>query len=111
MATPLHTVKTEFGSKEALVGKLMPLLDRQPEEDEAEFKDRLLRVSNRKLLSLWKRAQQLRADHGSRETLVDTVVSLRTNGRGDADLRRKLLGASTGRLLDQHRTLARKVNT
>lgn len=105
MATPLHTVKTEFGSKEALVGKLMPLLDRHADEDESEFKDRLLRVSNRKLLGLWKREQTLRADHGSRETLVDTVVALR---KGDADLRRKLLGASTGRLLDQHRALARK---
>lgn len=104
MATPLHTVKSEFGSKETLVGKLMPLLDRQADESEAAFKDRLMHVSNRKLLNLWQREQKLRADHGSRETLVDNIVKLRN---GDADLRKKLLGLSTGRLLDQHRTLSR----
>ncbi len=105
MATPLHTVKSEFGSKESLVGKLMPLLDRQPDEDEAEFKERLMHVSNRKLLNLWQREQSLRSDHGTRETLVDTLVKMRS---GDADLRKKLLGLSIGRLLDQHQNLSRK---
>ncbi len=108
MATPLHTVKSEFGSKEELVGKLMPLLDRAADEGEDDFRDRLMHVSNRKLLGLWRREQTLRADHGNRETLVDTIVAARTGGRGDQDLRRKLLGFSIGRLLDQHQTLARK---
>ena len=108
MASPLHTVKSEFGSKESLVGKLMPLLDRLPEESEDEFKDRLLHVSNRKLLRLWSREQTLRAGAGSREALVDAIVAKRTEGRGDADLRRKLLGLSIGRLLDMQRSLERQ---
>jgi hypothetical protein len=105
MASPLHTVKSEFGSKEDLVGKLMPLLDRLPEENDNEFKERLLRVSNRKLLKLWSREQSLRSTHGSRESLVDKIVGQRG---GDADMRKKLLGASTGRLLDMHKALSRK---
>ncbi len=106
MPSPLHTVKEQFGSKAALVDKLAPLLDRGPEESESEFKDRLLRVSNKKLMRLWDREQRLRADHGSREALVDKVVELRVQ-RADPDLRKKLLAFSTGRLLDLHKSLSR----
>lgn len=99
MSSPLHTVKTEFGSKEALVEKLTPLLDRDADESEEEFKDRLLRVSNRKLLRLWSREQDLRSRFGSRESLVDQIVEMTG---GDADNRRKLLEKSTGQLLSLH---------
>jgi hypothetical protein len=105
MAAPLHTVKTQFGSKEALVDKLVPLLDKQAEETEADFKDRLMRVSNRKLLRLLARETDLRERFGSRETLVDKIVEIK---KGDAEYRRKLLGLSTGRLISLHRGLARR---
>lgn len=104
MSSPLHTVKSEFGSKDALVDKLMPLLDRLPDESEEEFKDRLMRVSNRKLLRLWAREQDLRARFGSREALVDKIVELKG---ADAEVRRKLLEQGTGRLLSMHWGLAR----
>lgn len=99
MATPNQTVKAEYGGKEALVEKLSPLLDRNAEESESDFKDRLSRVSNKKLLRLLEREELLREKFGSREGLVDAIVARRTDGKGDADLRRKLLGLSTGRLL------------
>jgi len=98
MSTPLHTVKEQFGSKEALVDKLAPLLDRAADESESEFKDRLMRVSNSKLLRLLERDGQLKNGAGNREALVDKIVQARL-GRADDDLRTKLLGYSTGRLL------------
>jgi hypothetical protein len=98
MASPLQTVKSRFGSKEALVEKVAPLLDRKPDETEAELRERLLRVSNKKLLRLLAREEELRARFGSREALVDQVTQQRA-GRDDADLKKKLQGHSTGRLL------------
>jgi hypothetical protein len=109
MATPLQTVKSEFGTKEALVDKLVPLLDRQSEESEASFRDRLLHVSNTKLLRLWEREQALRSKFGSREALVDAIVQLRAGGqKPDADYRRRILAFPTGRLLTMHSGLAKR---
>lgn len=107
MATPLQQVKAEFGSKEALVDKLLPMLDKGADEDSAEFKARLIRVSNAKLLRLWNREQTLRDGFGSREALVDKIVELASSGKPDADYRRKLLTLSTGRLLSVHSGLAK----
>jgi hypothetical protein len=97
MSTPLHTVKEKFGSKEALVDTLMGQLDKLDGESEVEFKERLLRVSNRMLLRLWQREQTLRDGHGSREALVDSIVASQDDG---GPSRTKLLGYSTGRLLN-----------
>ncbi len=101
MATPLQTVKSKFESKDALVTKLLPLLDRKAEETEAQFKERLMRVSNKKLLTLMKREETLKAQFGSREALADKIVELKV-GKADANLRAKILGYSTGRLLEMH---------
>lgn len=107
MATPLETVKKQFGSKESLVSRLVPMLDRPSDETDDNFTERLLRVSNKKLLKLLDREQTVREKFGSREALVDRIVSLRF-GRADADYRRKISGYSTGRLLSMHAGLARK---
>lgn len=110
MSTPLQTVKSEHGSKEALVDKLVPLLDRQPDEAEPAFRERLLRVPNSKLLRLWEREQTVRSRFGSREALVDAIIELRAAQglRPDADYRRKILTRSTGQLLSIHRGLKKK---
>lgn len=107
MSTPLHTVKNDFGSKEALVEKLVPLLDRQDNESDGEFKERLMRVSNRKLLRLWQREQTLRSDFTNREQLVDQIVEAKL-GRADTEFRNSLLGLSTGRLLSMRTGQVRK---
>ena len=98
MASPLQTVKSRFGSKEALVDKVAPLLDRRPEETEAELRERLLRVSNKKLLRLLERAEDFGARFGSRDALADAITQTRA-GRADAAYKSKLLGHTTGRLL------------
>ena len=97
MSAPLHTVKNQFGSKKAFVSQLMPLLDRQQGESEAEFEDRLMRVSNRILLRLWDRAQTLRDGFGNRESLVDAIIE---NQGLPQSARAKLNGRSTGTLLN-----------
>jgi len=107
MSTPLHTVKEQFGSKEALVEKLAPMLDRQSEESEADFKARLMLVSNSKLLKLMEREEDLRARFGSREALVDAIIGMQTL-ESNSTLRDRLLGQSTGRLLSTHWGMARK---
>ena len=98
MSTPLHTVKDQFGSKEALVDQLMPLLEKDEGESESEFKERLLRVSNRMLLRLWNREQTLKSAYGSRDALIDAIVAKST--QNEASLKGKLAGFSTGRLLN-----------
>lgn len=102
MATPLQTVKSRFGSKEALVDVVLPLVERRTDESEAELRERLLRVSNQKLLRLVDRSETLKARFGSREALIEKIVQART-GHADADLTAKLAGQSTGRLLSQHK--------
>lgn len=103
MATPLQTVKSRFGSKEALVDVLLPLVERRPDESEAELRERLVRVSNKKLLRLLERGETLKARFGSREALIEQVVQQRA-GRADADLAKKLGGQTTGRLLSLHKS-------
>ena len=107
MATPLHTVKEQFGSKEALVEKLVPVLEHDGDETAADFKERLLRVSNRKLLRLWQRHETLQNGAGSKEALADQIVQAKL-GRADADLKGKLMNYSTGRLLSIEWGLKRK---
>ena len=105
MATPLQTVKSLHGSKDDLVNKLLPLLDRSADETEAEFKERLSLVSNAKLLRLWSRVEAVKNGFGSREALADKIVEL---AGGDADYRSKVIGLTTGRLLDMHGAMSRK---
>lgn len=101
MATPQQIVKNQYENKALLVEQLMPLLDRGADETEAQFKERLMHVSNKKLLRLMQRAQLVQQKYGGREALVDKLVPLLTGGRQDADLRNALLAQSTGRLLDR----------
>jgi hypothetical protein len=107
MSTPLHTVKEQFGSKEALVANLAPVLERDGAESDADFQERLLRVSNRKLLRLLERQEQLNNGPGSREALIDQIIEAKI-GRKDEQLKAKLLGHSTGRLLSMKWGLDRK---
>ncbi|MCA9542818.1 MAG: hypothetical protein KC613_00465 [Myxococcales bacterium] len=105
MSSPLQTVKSVHGDKAQLVEKLLPLMDRLPEETEDAFKERVQRISNAKLLRLWTRFEAVKRDFGTREALVDKIVELE---KADGDRRRKLLDLPTGRLLDLHGSLARR---
>jgi hypothetical protein len=104
MATPLHTVKEKFGSKAQLVDQLIGLVQRQDEESDAELTERLMRVSNRKLITLHERENALKSGFGTREKLVSALVEKKL-GRADSDLEAKIGQYSTGRLLSMSRAL------
>ena len=102
MATPLHTVTEKFGSKAQLVDQLVGLVQRQEDESDVELTERLMRVSNRKLITLHERENALNTSFGTREKLVSAIVEKKL-GRTDADFEKKLGQYSTGRLLSMSR--------
>ena len=104
MATPLHTVKEKFGSKAQLVEQLVGLVQRQGDESDSDLSERLLRVSNRKLIILHERENALKTGFGTREKLVSAIVEKKL-GRTDTDLETKISQYSTGRLLSMARGL------
>jgi hypothetical protein len=104
MTTPLHTVKEKFGSKEQLVDQLVGMVQRRADETDSELKNRLMRVSNRKLVTLHQREELLKNSHGNRDKLITALVEKKL-GRSDADLQAKLSGYTTGRLLSMGRSL------
>ena len=109
--TPLQLVTEKHGGKDKLVDKLVGLVAQFGNKAEAEDKDatraRLLTVSNKKLLKLAQSTETLKASYGSRDKLVDTVMT----GLGrtkDADYKKKLSTWTANRLLDLARTLDKR---
>jgi|ETNmetMinimDraft_30_1059905.scaffolds.fasta_scaffold130780_1 hypothetical protein len=106
--TPVQRVREEFGSKEQLASKLIGVLDRREDEDQEEFERRIKTASNRQLLRLWKAEEDVKAQFGSKDGLVDAIVSLKFVGKDNADYRAKVTRYAKTRLLDLHGSLARK---
>ena len=101
--TPLQKVNDEFGSKEKLADKLIPLLDRPEDEDADTFAKRIRTASNKQLLRLWAAEQAVKERFGSRDKLVDAIVRGKFDGKDNADYRAKIAPYSKSRLLDLHR--------
>lgn|SRR5690625_3049711 len=98
--SPLQIVKDEHGSKEELAKKVLALLDKPEDSDDAEdLEHRVQTMSNRKLLRLWNAYQVLDAKFGSRDELVEAIVKARFPG-GNADYARKLNSFTVPKLLD-----------
>jgi hypothetical protein len=108
MSTPLQTVKARFGSKEELVNKLSAIIERDANESDKALADRLLRVPNSKLLTLFDRATTVKEKFGSREALAEAVLRLRAGDSKDATAFAGTRALTTGRLLDMHKALTRK---
>ena len=108
MSTPLQTVKARFGSKEELVNKLSAIIERDANESDKALADRLLRVPNSKLLTLFDRATAVKEKFGSREALAEAVIHLRAGDSKDATAFAATRTLTTGRLLDMHKALTRK---
>ena len=103
--SPLQQVRDEFGSKDKLAEKLIPLLDRHNDESDDVFARRIRTASNAKLLRLWRAEHAVKEQFGSRDKLVDAVVELKM-GRADADYRASIDSLPKTRLLDLHRQLS-----
>lgn len=98
--SPKQIVEAEHGSKAELAKKVLALLDRPEDGEEAAiFENNIMTMSNRKLLRLFG-AHQLMADKfGSKEELVSAVVKAKfPNGNGDYEA--KVSGFTVPKLLD-----------
>jgi|SRR5690625_288234 len=103
--SPLQQVRDQFGSKEALVEKLLPLVDRfDSEESDEEFARRLGTASNKQLLRMWNTETLVKEKFGSRDALLDAVVKAKF-GKENPDYRTALSRLSKARLVDLHRQL------
>jgi hypothetical protein len=105
--SPLQLVKEKFESKEALVAKLVTLLEREEGEEDAAFSARVSKISNAKLLRLWQVEERVQKDFGGRNGLVDAIVAFKFPHKGNADYRTKLAKQANTRLLDLHDSLRR----
>lgn len=98
--TPLQYVKDEFGSKAALAEKVLGVLDRPEDEDDAKaFEHGVKTMSNAKLLRLWNAHQIVDSKFGSKSKLVDAITKARFSG-GNEDYARKLGTFTLPKLLD-----------
>ncbi|GAB4294377.1 MAG: hypothetical protein Kow0090_09070 [Myxococcota bacterium] len=100
--TPRETVAEKFGSKESLAKKLSDRIGRPEGVTEADFVRRLKRQKNSKLLRLYRIAEVVEKEFGSKEKLVEAI--LQTHGHtNDGDFKKKLMTYSISRLYDLKR--------
>lgn len=108
--SPLARVKEQFGSKDKLVDALVAMpatvLERVGEEDKDAFHKRLLAAANNKLLRLHHISQDIQKRWGSKEAMVDAVLTLKKRGK-DKDYRTKLSDLPVGKLYDRLSSLER----
>ena len=100
--SPLALVVDQFGSKAALAEKLIPRLMKPADESDADFAKRMGTASNKQLLRLWNAEERVTKDFGSREALIDTIVTQKFVN-GDAGYKAKLSQYANTRLLDMAR--------
>ena len=102
--TPMQEVKERFGSKDELADKLIPLLDRPEDLDQDEFELNIRTASNKQLLRLHAATETVKRRFGSKEGLVDTIVSQKFP-KGNAPYREKLMKLRATRLLDLYSSI------
>ncbi|MEQ9501102.1 MAG: hypothetical protein RIT81_29815 [Deltaproteobacteria bacterium] len=101
--TPLQTVKKNFESREKLAAELAGMVDQQNGDSSTdETKARLMGLSNKKLLRLYKVEQKVRERFGDKAKLIDHIIDARKAAGHTADdtYRGKLETYSKARLLD-----------
>lgn len=102
--TPIAKVKRLHGGKEKLVDSLVADLARESEdESKDELKQRLMTVSNKKLMRLSEALKQLNEQYGSKDKLVEAVSAAKGKSK-DEDYVNKLRTYTIPRLLDMART-------
>ena len=100
--TPMQAVQQRFGSKEKLVSQLVSSLQPFEGESKDEFTERLLSVSNRKLLRLADRVEALKSAGGF-DKLAESVTALE---KGDKNRLAKNKLKTIGALLDRKNSLS-----
>lgn len=98
MPTPLQIIKEQHGSKDALIDKVLPLIEPLHGETEDEHKKRLKYVANAKLLHLHALGQKVQS-LGGRDKIVARILELRGQPK-DHEYADKLKKHELGRLVD-----------
>ena len=104
--SPLAKVNKRFGSKEALVKQVIPMLDKDKDESKDDFKSRINSLSNSKLMRLFDNHTRVKDEFGSKTKLVDKIMDLKkpvNSDKIDKDYRNKLLTLRVARLLEIYR--------
>lgn len=109
--TPLDAVRGEYGSKDdrgkdKLVDKVVGLIS-GGDEDAATLRERLMKVSNKKLLRLAEVGGTIKAKYGSTDKVAEAVAEAVGRAK-DADYVTSLKAYSPGRLLDMAQALGRR---
>lgn len=105
--TPLQAMKRLYGNKEKLIDSVVEVA-KGAGEDVAEVKDRLVSVSNKKLLKLATVGKSIKDKYGSRDKLVASLSSSLGKAK-DKDYVEKLKGLSSARLLDMMKAAERRI--
>ena len=100
--SPLKKIQSDFENRANMVSKLVEMIDDLHEEGAESLKQRISRLSNKKLLRLYSIENKVREQFGDREKLIDHLISARKEAglTADDNYRRVLTGYSKGRLLD-----------
>lgn len=96
--SPLQRVQKEHGSKEELVEDVLDELEAPEDEDPLDFEERIAKVSNEKLLRIWDNLQLVEDEFGSKQGLVDKIVTAKFPG-GNPDYAEKLSEYTVNRLV------------
>ena len=97
--TPKQKVEKQFGSKAALVDKLLALYD-APEGSRAK----LMQTANSKLATHLHNTQRMSKEFGSRDGTITAILALRyPKGNAPDGEKTKLEAFSPWRLMDAHR--------
>lgn len=108
--TPIEAVRAEYGGKddrgkEKLVDKVVGLIG--GDEDKDSLRQRLMKVSNKKLMRLAEVGGTIKAKYGSTDKIAEVVAE--ASGRAkDADFVTRLKSYSPGRLLDMAQSMTRR---
>jgi len=104
--SPIQVMKRLYGSKDKLIDSVVDVA-RGAGEEATEVKDRLVSVSNAKLLKLATVGKAIKDKYGSRDKLADSVAKAVGKAK-DKDYLEKLKTYSPQRLLDLMKAAERK---
>lgn len=107
---PLKEMKERFGTKEELVKQLLDRLEKKADEKRDDFMKRLMRVSNGKLLRLYKVTETVYGKFGSKTDLVERLLKLErpTAKKEDSPFKNALLRQTHAKLLDRFSALEKR---
>jgi len=104
--SPLQRVRDEFKTKEALVDRLLDVIEKADQQKDT-LKTKLLAASNKKLLRLLEAAHEVKTRFGSTEKVAEAVAQAMGKAK-DRDYVQKLAKYAPPRLIDLLHSVEKK---